>query len=252
MTDEIIICPAGDIPPTNEPPKPNSTNPFHTMPPGIESPYANYYADIKWGNGFEKWPLVRFETRGDGSCLFHAIANSFFKPYHTEILYDKKVSRNKMISSFRKELSERLSDKISDDPTSPTHYEVVNRGYTAQWASEAKVEEYTLSYMQNQLNSSSYIGYGYIEFIGNALNKDIYILEALRRDIYRQSDEDLELTIKGNRNSIILYYMDNGHYELVGVKNDDGTFGTHFSPDHTLIQFLYNRVQQIISSVRNS
>ncbi len=100
--------------------------------------------------------------------------------------------------------------------------------------------------MQKELNSHSYIGYGYIEFIGNALGKDIYVLEAIRRDIYRQTDEDLELIIKGNRNAVVLYYMDNGHYELVGLRNPDGTFDTHFSPEHSFIRFLYSRVQHVI------
>jgi hypothetical protein len=228
------------------------TRPFIRMPAEIKSPAANYYSEIKWGNGFEQWPLVRFSTQGDGSCLFHAIANSFFRPYHTEMLDGKHVPRSRMITTLRRELSERLAMKVSDDPDSPTYYEQMNRGYTAQWAKDAKVEEYTLPYMQNELNSNSYIGYGYIEFIGNALNKDIYVLEAMRRDIYRLVDEDLELIVKGNRNSIILYYMDGGHYELVGVRNADGTFDTHFSPDHTLIRFLYGRVQNIIQSVRQN
>lgn len=228
------------------------SRPFIRMPSTIKSPIANYYSEIKWGNGFNQWPLVRFSTQGDGSCLFHAISNSFFRPYHTEMLDGKRIARTQMVHALRRELSEKLSVKVSDDPDSPTYYEQLNRGYTAQWAEDAKIEEYTLKYMQKELNSNAYIGYGYIEFIGNALNKDIYVLEAIRRDIYRQIDEDLELVIKGNRNSIVLYYTDNGHYELVGVQNADGTFDTHFSPDHSLIRFLYGRVQNIIQSVRQN
>lgn len=222
-----------------------------SMPPGLESPLANYYAKIKWEDGFEQWRLVRFSTPGDGSCMFHAITNSFFKPYHTGILDGKSVSRNKIIASFRKELSDRLDTKVSDAPDSPTYYDLLNRGYTAEWAKDAKVAEYTLTHMQQELDSNTYIGYGYIELIGNALNKDIYVLEASRQDIYRQVDEDLELIIKGNRNSIILYNIDNSHYELVGLRNSDGSFDTHFSPTHSLIQFLYGRVQNIIRSVRS-
>lgn len=226
--------------------------PFIRMPATITAPTANYYSEIKWKNGFDQWSLVRFSTQGDGSCLFHAIANSFFRPYHTEMLDGKRVSRTQMIRALRRELSEKLSAKVTSDPKSPTYYDQLNRGYTAEWAADAKIGEYSLDYMKKELDSSAYIGYGYLEFIGNALNKDIYILEATRQDIYRQFDEDLELMIKGDRSSIVLYNIDNTHYELVGVRNADGTFDTHFSPDHSLIRFLHNRVQNIILSVRDN
>jgi len=207
-----------------------------------KGPVSNYYAEINWNNGFEQWPLVRFSTPMDGSCLFHAISNSFFSPYHTEMLQGKHVSRNKMVEALRHELAQKLALKISDEPDAPTHYDTLNGGNTSAFA-EA-VPEFRLEYMQSQLDSHTPIGYGYMEFIGNALNKDIYILEAVRRDIY--NTDELRLTIKGDRNSIVLYYM-NGHYELVGIQNSNGSFDTHFSPNHSLIRFLYNRVKQITS-----
>lgn len=210
------------------------------LPKGSGRPVANYYAEIHWENGFSNWPLVRFSTPMDGSCLFHAISNSFFAPYHTEMLHGRHVSREKMVAALRKQLAEKLADPISDQPDAPRHYDTLNGGNTSAFA-EA-VPEFALTYMQSQLDSNTPIGYGYMEFIGNALNKDIYILEALRHDIY--ITDELPLTIKGNRCSIVLYYM-NGHYELVGCQNPDGTFDTHFSHDHSFIQFLYNRVLQI-------
>jgi hypothetical protein len=211
--------------------------PLHNTGKG---PVGNYYAEINWNGGFEQWPLVRFSTPMDGSCLFHAISNSFFAPYHTEQLHGKHVSRTKMVAALRQELAQKLASKISNEPNAPTHYDILNGGNTSAFA-EA-VPEFALSYMQKQLDSQTPIGYGYMEFIGNALNKDIYILEALRRDIY--NTDELHLTIKGDRNSIVLYYM-NGHYELVGIQNADGTFDTHFSPEHSFIRFLNNRVKQL-------
>lgn len=213
---------------------------LNPLPIGGSGPVGNYYAEIHWNNGFEQWSLVRFSTPMDGSCLFHAISNSFFSPYHSEILHGKHVSRNKMVAALRKELSQKLASKISTDPDAPSYYDILNGGNTSAFA-EA-VPEFNLDYMQKQLDSNTPIGYGYMEFIGNALNKDIYILEALRHDIY--VTDELPLTIKGNRNSIVLYYM-NGHYELLGIKNQNGSFDTHFTPNHSFIRFLYNRVRQI-------
>lgn len=220
--------------------------------PGIpNTPYADYYTDICWGNGFEKWSLVRFSTPMDGNCLFHAIANSFFSLYRDRSLTSQK--RNEMIVNLRKELSEKLAEPIDNSPNAPRHYDLLNGGNTSAF-SEA-VPEFALDYMQKQLNSTRPIGYGYMEFIGNIVKKDIYILEALRQDIYLT--DELPLTIKGNRNAVVLYYM-NGHYELVGIKRPDEVidgvatptgFDTHFGlpSEHTFIKFLYNRVTSIIT-----
>lgn len=214
---------------------------FYKMSPKIKSPAADYFCRFTWQNGFEHWRLVRFATPMDHHCLFHSISNSFFEPYHSETLNGKHISRKQMVLHLRRELSKKLASKV-DDSNSLTHYDMLHGGNTSAFA-EA-VPEFSLKFMQEQLESQVSIGYGYMEFIGNALNKDIYILEAARRDIY--TTDELHLTIKGNRSSIVLYYM-NGHYELVGIENSDGTFVTHFSPDHSLISFLYSRVQDIIS-----
>lgn len=216
--------------------------PLNRTPTGGNSPVGDFYADIKWQNGFENWNLVRFSTPMDGNCLFHAITNSYFLPYRTKILNNRSINRLDIIMSLRRELSEKLALKIDpNDDNSPRHYDILNGGNTKLFCEY--VPEFTLNNMQKMLNSNNSIGYGYMEFIGNALNKDIYILEAIRQDIYH-SDE-LSLSITGNRNSIVLYYM-NGHYELVGIQQDDETFNTYFSPDHSFIQFLYSRVQSLL------
>ncbi|MEO6066604.1 MAG: hypothetical protein ABIQ41_01330, partial [Gemmatimonadales bacterium] len=157
----------------------------------------------------------------------------------------KPTTRKQIVKMLRKELAAKLGAKISDDPDAPTHYDILNNGATKEFAQE--VPEFSLRNMQNVLASDEWIGFGYLEFICNALNKDIYILEMARRDIY--ASYDLHLTIKGNRRSIVLYYIE-GHYELVGLLLSDGSFGTHFDPDNKFIRFLYDRVQAKISGVK--
>jgi hypothetical protein len=208
--------------------------PFH-----IKSPYAKYFLYITWAQGFENWNIVRFSTPADGSCLFHALTNAFFEPYHTEKINEKSYARKNIIKLLRTELSKRLGNIDPDDPEGKTYYDKLNNGSTASFAKA--VPEFSLSYMQKELDSDTPIGYGYLEFIANAINKDIYILEASRRDIYVLDTPSL--IIKGNRNSIVLYYTTN-HYELVGIENKYGTFDTHFSPNHSFIRFLYNKVFQ--------
>lgn len=200
------------------------------------------YTNISWPL-FSDWPLVRFATPMDGNCFFHAIANGFFEPYRSQSLNGTPISRNQLIMSLRKELSEKLSTKR--EGSDKTYYDTLNRGNLKEFSTA--VPEFSLQHMQKELISSNPIGYGYLEFVGNALNKDIYILEARRQDIY--VTDELSLTIQGNRTSLVLYYID-GHYELLGIKKTrtDGSlsFVTYFTPDHPLITFLYQRIQDLI------
>lgn len=204
----------------------------------VVNPYHSY---INW-NFLSSWKLVRIGTPMDGSCLFHAIINAYFEPYRSEILHGTPISRFDIIKRLRTELSIALSSPIDPNHPHPTYYESLNFGNTKEFSQA--VPEFSLSYMQNELNSNSPIGYGYMEFIGNILNKDIYILDSKRQDIY--ITDELPLTIKGTRKSIVIYYM-SGHYELVGIENNDGSYSTHFSPNHSLIKTLYNRVKECLT-----
>lgn len=208
--------------------------------PSVDHPIANYYTKINWSNGYERWNLCRFATPMDGSCLFHAIANGFFSPYHKQQLNGKYISRNNIVTQLRKELASRLAEVDPQDPQKRTYYQCLAGGNTAIFAQA--VPEFELSFMQAQLSCSAPIGYGYIEYICNALNKDIYILSATHCDIY--VGDELPLCIKGNRKSIVVYYM-NGHYELVGIQRDDGCFDTHFKSDHSFIRFLNDIVKEV-------
>lgn len=210
---------------------------FRQVNKNCKHPISNYYGEIKWDGGYENWDLVRFATPMDGNCLFHAIANSFFTCYYEEKIDDIHIDRNKIIELFRKELSEKLGKPVTAS-SKKTNYEMLYGGNMEAFSKD--VPEFSLKTMEKQLNSHNPIGYGYLEFIGNCINKDIYILEGVRRDIYI-TDETI-YSIKGDRSSIILYYTE-GHYELVGIRNADDTYETHFSPNHLLIRFLYDKVQ---------
>lgn len=199
------------------------------------TPNAKYYKDIGWYNEFN---IVRFDTIGDGSCLFHAIINGFFKPYHTEEINGVKMTKGEIIRTLRKELANAL----------PMYYDKLNNGTTAQFANY--IPEYKLEYMQKELDSFIPLGYGYLEFIGNILNKDIYILDSKTQ--YPYITDELSLSITGQRESIIIYYNNNGsnvgHYELVGIRNSDDTIDTHFHHLHPFVKFLHS----LILSHRNS
>lgn len=252
LSGEISVTPVEDPlidDPSDEAPDDDLITPAQPeeYPPkqqGVVSHYSasrnNYYVSIHWPQ-FQRWNLVRFATPADGSCLFHAIANAYFAPYHTETWDGRKITRNSIVRSMRKELSDKLSQK--DPKTGLTYYEQLNNGNTKNFSSS--VPEFSLDKMRQTLDSDGHVGYGYMEFIGNAIERDIYILSGRHQDVY--NSDELRLTIKGNRPSIVLYFASN-HYELVGTKNSDDSFSTHFKPSHSFIQHLYNRVQYLINS----
>ncbi len=96
--------------------------------------------------------------------------------------------------------------------------------------------------MQKELDSSASVSNIYNEFISDQLDKDIYILDAVKQDVY-MTGTDHDLLYK-DRTSIVILYMP-GHYELVGVINDD-YIETTFKPDHPLIQLLQERMSQLL------
>lgn len=188
------------------------------------------FTKLDWKNGYEVYDLIRYETPMDGHCLFHALCQAFFIPYQTGVLNDKPISKCQIIQNLRAELADKLSHPVKTID-GPRYYDLLQNGHINEFATH--VPEFTLPNMQFELNSNHCIGYGYIEYIADQLNKDIYILDGQRQDVYK-SDET-PLVIK-NRPSVVLYY-DNHHYELIGLKHDDH-YDTHFLPTHPLIQFL--------------
>ena len=224
------------------------------LPYNQNGPVGNFYRKIKWDNGFEIWNLIRINTPGDGSCLFHAIENGFSIPYYQEMINGEKMDRNNIVRHMRKSLATKLASKVSSDPNSKTYYELINSGNTAEFQVSDNLPEYnySLENMQKQLASNNNIGYGYIEFISNVLNKNIYILSSTGKDIYPFGKSELANIYKKDRLSIVLYYIENeksnnlDHYELIGVMND-GVVDTHFEPDHYFIKFLYDKVQNKIN-----
>ena len=181
------------------------------------------YEFIDFNRGFENWKLVRLATLQDGSCLFHAIVSAYSINYLKCSLQGNPITHEQIVLKLRKELAVKL----------PLHYNNLNNGATNEFSKS--VPEFTLDNMQKTLDSKEYIGYGYIEYIGNLLNKDIYILEDIGADLYKFDNP--KLIIKGNRPSIVLYYISE-HYETVGILNENGSIDTHFSPNHSFIKFL--------------
>lgn len=196
-----------------------------------------YYEPINvdCSNGFELWKLVKFIIPPDGHCLFHSLLFSFYTPYREEELNGKAISKLQIVVNLRHELSDRL-DGV---------YDALSGSNIGEFSKA--LPEFELSYMKNELKSNSHIGYGYIEYIGNIINKDIYIIDGNTSNIY--ISDELPYLIKG-RTSIVLYYKDS-HYEPIGLEQDN-VYHCHFKAKHPFIRFLRDKIDQHLRNITNT
>ena len=239
---------------------------------------------INWPE-YQAWHLVRFYTPGDGHCLLHSLSAAYFKKYK-EAPPPKRVE---LVENLRTELAVRLGSvapldfanqkraiaavvkerRIARDygeeeakyevtmpytEKSSRYYDLLVGGNIQTFGKS--VVEFSLKVMQDTLRSNSSLGYGYLEFIGDALNKDIYILEENlipgRQGVY--VTDETPFMLRG-REAIIVWYSEQtltergvmqhgGHYELVGMETKDRYY-TCFSPNHPLIRFLCRQINGI-------
>lgn len=179
---------------------------------------------------FHNFPLVVIETDKDGHCLFHSILRAFFTPYQDEIYNGKYINRLSLVKQLRRDLANQL-EMLVPGSKKLRHYDMLYNNNINYFAEH--VEEFTLHNMQQLLLSNDAVGYGYLEFICNQINKDIYIIDGNTNTLYK-SDET-PLLIK-NRLSIVLYYQHH-HYQLIGLKKENKIV-THFKPTNPFILYL--------------
>ena len=194
------------------------------------------HADLIWSN------TVRINTPGDGSCLFHALMNAYSLNYRKATDSERK----KQTAELRKRLADTLTEKYNDKLT---YYDYMNNGAMKEFSKADS--SYSLNDMYKALNSKEFIGYGFLHLISLIMNKDIYILNGEKMDIY--ATDELPLVVTGDRDSIVLYY-ENSHYETIGLAfsvSGNRSVDTHFSADHPFIVGLRNRIKELPSSTKS-
>jgi len=176
--------------------------------------------------------LVVLPTLGDGNCFFHSVLRAFNTNYITA---ESITDRVNMARTFRNALADLLEE--TDPLTGKNYYSGLNNGELEKIS--GGVKEYSLVGLQKELRSSSSVDNIYQELISNSLNKDIYIIDGSKKDMYHVGSA-FPLYYKG-RNSILIYYTP-GHFEVVGLKHSNGTVDTLFTPEHPLIQACRERL----------
>jgi hypothetical protein len=176
--------------------------------------------------------LSVISTIGDGNCFFHSVLRAF----NTNYISAKAITdRVNLARTFRNALAELLEE--IDPLTGKNYYSGLNNGELEKIS--GGVKEYSLSGLQKELRSSASVDNIYQELISNSLNKDIYIIDGIKKDMYHVGSA-FPLYYKG-RNSILIYYTP-GHFEVVGLKHSNGTIDTLFTPEHPLIQACRERL----------
>ena len=119
--------------------------------------------------------------------------------------------------------------------SSDTYYDTLSRGQLREFSTF--YPSYILKNLQVELLSDRPVDSVYHEYVSNLLNKDIYILDHEKKDVYILPDP--EIYYKG-RNSIVLLWSNN-HYDLVGLNTDKG-IKTYFSPNSDFIRYIRSRI----------
>lgn len=165
----------------------------------------------------------RINTIGDGSCFLHSVLQCFNQTYNE--LNERE--RMEYVKKIRYYLSESLDENDKELYKSLSRKEIEE---ISKFVPEMKLEN-----MKSYLNSNKWLNIFFLEFISNMFDIDIYIIDSHTKDLYRTGDNEVYYK---KRNSVIIYYIRDIHFESVSVSTEDGD-KTFFSHDSYIIQQLY-------------
>lgn len=151
-----------------------------------------------------------WDAPGDGSCFFHSVCKCLYRDYD--------MHPREFVARLREELADGL----------PKRYASLYNGKLAQFA--PNFQEYTCESMQRVLRDGrEWIGYGYLEYICDALRIDLYIVDGTTGKLY--PTDELAYCIK-ERETVVLLYTP-GHYRPV-LHHGEGLF----EPSHPIVRAL--------------
>ena len=185
-----------------------------------------------------EWLNIPFEiflikTPEDGNCLFHAICNGFSKSYRKQSVNVGFMSRNDIVTVFRRELASKLGE--IHPSKRGTRYELISNGNLKELGDSGR-QEYTFNGLKSWLESNYPMGDEIVEYISSIIDINIYFLDTRTQDVYNR--KCLEIL---NAPCIVLFY-NGGHYDLCGIMSKGGVMGTLFSYDDPFIKYIRNRI----------
>lgn len=181
------------------------------------------------------YPLYRVGTIGHGSCFFHGLVYCMSQQYRTM----GEGQRVNLIKKLRIELSD-LFDRET--------YDKLGNGNLAELG--IQLPQFSFANLKDGLrNYNNWIGSEYREFVSNMLNINVHIiwykdgeLQAYKAMI----DPNDNKLFKMGRHSVILYWQNGNHFEVIG-RDVNGQIGYLFYDDDPLIQTLQDDYKKSIS-----
>ena len=167
-------------------------------------------------------------TIGDGSCFLHAVLMAFNKTY---IKYNDS-QRRKMVRNLRHAISNYIEE--SDI------YTQLSRGELKEISKFVPLMD--KENMKKYINSNKWISYHFVELISKVLDLNIFIITHNTNTIYNLGDD--EIYYKKNRNSVFINYINQVHFETLGISTPDG-IKTLFSPHSEIMKKTYKCIKFI-------
>jgi len=177
--------------------------------------------------------LYAIPSIGDGSCFLHSVLRAI-SPEYTSKTRKEKIE---MVSDIRKELAEMLDKKPEGTNEEKTYYELLSRGELKELSKT--FDETKLETMKKFLRGKGWFNELYIEFISNVFDVDIYIIDHNKKDLYIRGSNELYFK---NRNSIIIGYYSELHFDTLAIKDTNGKKRTYFSPSSPVVSCLKNKL----------
>jgi hypothetical protein len=162
--------------------------------------------------------LLRYGNPQDGSCYVHGMLRAFSKLYKNKTVAEKKA----FVIALRKEMSNNYTKEI---------HESVGGGFFAS----SELPAYSWSNVKESIGRmDSWVSDSIMGFIGDQLNANVYILRGPDADIYIYGDAASH--IKPGRRNVVLYWINDNHYETVGQLEEDNMVRMVSPDDHPLIK----------------
>lgn len=173
------------------------------------------------------YTLYTISSIGDGSCFLHSVLRAI-SPDYTE---KNKMGKIQMVREIREALSNMLEESPKGEDK--TYYDLLSRGQLKDLSKT--FDETKLENMKKFLRGNGWFNELYVEFISNVFDIDIYIIDHNKKELYIRGSNELFFK---NRNSIILGYYNEAHFDTLSVKDVNGEKKTYFSPNSIVIKKL--------------
>ena len=167
-------------------------------------------------------------TIGDGSCFLHAVLMAFNKTY----IDSSDSQRRKMVRNLRSALSDHIEE--SDIYTQLARGELKEISKFVPLMDKQNMRKY--------INSNNWISYHFVELISKVLDLNIFIVTHNTNTLYNLGDD--EIYYKKDRNSVFINYINQAHFETLGINTPDG-IKTFFSPQSEIMKTTYKCISFI-------